>query len=116
MKRIYIAGAYSADNVLGMLRNIRRGIEKAVELMQMGYAPFCPFLDFQYGLKADIPLEVYQKASLEWLKVCDVMYVLSGWEHSKGTLNEIKVALLEGIPIAYSMEDLECLSGGKICK
>jgi hypothetical protein len=106
MKRVYIAGAYSADSLLGMLRNIRQGIEKAVELMQMGYAPFCPFLDFQYGLKAEAPLEVYQEASLEWMKASDVVYVLPGWEHSKGTINEMRLAQKIGIPVVFSVGQL----------
>ena len=42
MKRVYVAGAYSADNVIDVLENIRRGIEKCAELLGEGIAPFCP--------------------------------------------------------------------------
>lgn len=105
MKRLYIAGAYSSDNILGVLDNIRTGIRAGTEAMLQGYAPFVPWLDFQFHLmlRGDEMLSVkdYQNYSLEWLKVCHAMWVLPGHENSKGTAVEIKLAEELGIPIYY---------------
>ena len=40
MKRIYIAGAYSANNVLTVLDNMREGMRLATKVLLLGYAPF----------------------------------------------------------------------------
>ena len=46
--RVYIAGKYSADNVLDVLGNIHDGIKASAEVLKYGMAPFCPFLDYQF--------------------------------------------------------------------
>ena len=48
MKRIYVAGKYSADNVIDVLNNIHIGTKKCVEILKQGDAPFCPWLDYQF--------------------------------------------------------------------
>lgn len=51
MKKVYVAGKYSDDNVLDVLGNISRGIKLCKDLFLLGYAPFCPWLDHQYVLQ-----------------------------------------------------------------
>lgn len=104
MKRVYVAGPYRAPDVLGMLRNIREGIRVAVLLMETGDAPFCPWLDHQYGLQAEIPLETYQKTSMAWLEVSDAVVLVHGWQKSQGTLAEIRRARGLGIPVYDGVE------------
>lgn len=99
MKRVYIAGPYSADTVIGMLGNIRRGIQIAAQLMDEGDAPFCPWLDHQYGLQCELPLSAYQGASMAWLEVSEAVVLAPGWERSTGTAAEIVRARRLGIPI-----------------
>jgi len=105
MKTVYIAGPYSADNVVDFLKNVRRGIAASVRWMRAGYAPFCPFLDFLYGLFGEMPVERYQSISMEWLRRSDHVYVLRGWEGSKGTKAEIEEAKRLGIPVLYEGEE-----------
>ena len=50
MKRIYIAGAYSADNVITVLDNMREGMRLATRVFLLGYAPFVPWFDFHFQL------------------------------------------------------------------
>jgi hypothetical protein len=110
-KRVYIAGKYSADNVLDVLDNIRIGTRMGTVLLMKGFAPFCPWLDhqFQFMLQGDekLVVEDYYEYSLAWLEVSQVMLVLPGFENSKGTAKEIERAKELFIPICYNMDQLD---------
>ena len=107
MKRVYLAGCYSADNVLDVLRNIGRGEYWAGQLFLAGYAPFCPWHDKDYVIKnwdAKFTVPMFYEYSMSWLEVSDCIVVLSGYEKSKGTLAEIKFAEEHNIPVYYSID------------
>ena len=110
MKKIYVAGKYSADNVIDVLHNIREGIKISAKLIKMGYSPFCPWLDHQFSFYEDISVEEYYKYSIDFLKVCDAMLVLPHSENSKGTQKEIIIAENMGMPIYYSLEEIKCIT------
>ena len=105
MKRIYVAGKYSASNVIEVLNNIKRGTEVSVEILKRGDCPFCPWLDYQFQFYDNtLTVEDYYRYSIAWLEVSDEMFVLKGYETSKGTLAEIKRAKELNIPIVYEGE------------
>jgi len=106
MKRIYVAGPYNSANVVGVLTNMRYGIDMALNLIRRGYAPFCPWLDFQYGLIAELKKETYQAVSMAWVDASDALLIMPGWKNSGGTEREIARAEELGIPVYYSIEDL----------
>jgi len=109
MKKVYVAGSYSANNVLAVLRNIGIGEDVCAELFLRGYAPFCPWHDKDFIIKrpySKFTVDMFYNYSLEWLKVSDVVLVLGGWENSEGTKKEIEVAEEIGIPIYYNVHDL----------
>ncbi len=109
-RRIYVAGAYSADNVITMLDNIRRGIRASAELLLAGYSPFCPHLDYQFQLMMQsgeiLTVKDYYRYSMDWLEKADAVLVLPGSEASKGTQAEIKRACELCIPVYWKKEDL----------
>jgi len=95
MKRIYIAGAYSADNVIDVLQNIGKGESYAAEIFALGMAPFCPWHDKDFAIKLwhrELTVEQFYQYSMAWLEVSDALFLVPGWENSKGTLAEIKRA------------------------
>ena len=115
MIKIYVAGAYSDDNVLGVLKNIGRGQTVAAEMFNLGFAPFTPWHDKSFVIEnwtSDFTVEQFYNYSMEWLKASDVVLVvpnvegLKDWEDSKGTLAEIKVAEENNIPVFYKIKDL----------
>jgi len=115
MIKVYIAGAYSADNIIDVLKNIGRGEKEAAKLFQLGYAPFCPWFDKDFILKFpenEFTIEQFLNYSMEWLKVSDVVYIvpnikgMTNWIESKGTLNEIQTANELGIPVISTMQEL----------
>lgn len=108
MKRIYLAGPISGDT-LTFLENVRRGLKASVELIKMGHAVFSPFLDYQFNLVAgdgrSLTLDEYQANSMAWLEVADAVYVLPGWQFSRGTKLEIDRALELNIPVLFYNPD-----------
>lgn len=106
--RVYVAGPISASNVLDTLSNLRRGIELSYDLVRYGYAPFSPFLDFQYALCGPMALKDYYDLSLAWLDASDVMLdCLPGADDSQGVRTERAYALRRKIPIFRSTNALK---------
>jgi hypothetical protein len=107
MKKVYVAGAYSADNVMDVLHNIGFGIEACSDLLGFGFAPFCPWLDYHFALfNRKIPKQSFYDYSLAWLEASDAVWVLPGWENSKGTIAEIAKAESLNIPVFYDFNKL----------
>lgn len=113
--KIYVAGAYSDDNVLGVLKNIGRGEKIASELFMQGYAPFTPWHDKTFvtdNWLEEFTVDMFYNYSMEWLKVSDAVFVvpnfpgLKDWQESKGTLAEIEEAKRLSIPVFFSIEAL----------
>jgi len=116
MKKIYVAGAFSDDNVLGVLKNIGRGQEFASLLFKEGFAPFVPWFDKEFVIhrwNEEMKVENFYNYSMEWLKSSDAVFVvpnftgLKNWEDSVGTVAEIKTAEDNNIPVFYNINDLK---------
>ena len=109
MTRVYIAGPYSADNVMDVLHNIRLGIDMSYKVFCEGMAPFCPWLDFHYVLRDwqhNLGIDDFYKYSLAWLEVSDAVLVIGNWQLSAGTRNEVAYALKHEIPVFYELANL----------
>lgn len=111
MKKVYVAGAMSADNILDMLNNISQGIKLGSQLLEKGYAPFVPHFDIffkiQNGVDYNVPMQYYYDYTMAWLEASDCVVVCPNWENSKGTKAEIERANELKIPVYYSIDELE---------
>jgi hypothetical protein len=105
-KRVFVAGKYNDTNVTNVLANMRKGINASIEVLKAGMAPYCPWLDFQWGLAEELSAGEYKDVAMAWLSVCDAVVVLPGWETSEGTKAEIDCARELNIPIYYSVAAL----------
>lgn len=113
--RVYVAGAYSAPNVIGVLGNMRRGLALSFEVLKAGFAPFSPWLDYQFALIGEVSLEDYYRYSLSWLEASHaVLVVPEGAAESRGTQAEIKRAGELGIPVFWSLEELKQWSADRV--
>jgi len=109
MIRVYVAGSYSADNVIDVLRNIGRGEKACADLFAMGFAPFCPWHDKSYVMDRpddDFTVQQFYEYSMAWLEVSDVVLVMPNSENSTGTQAEIERAGELEIPVFYDIGDL----------
>jgi len=117
MKRVYVAGAYSASDVVTVLDNMREGMRLATEVFLAGFAPFCPHLDYHYQLMLQgheqLVVDDYYRYSMAWLEAADAVLV-GQWRlrTSHGTRKEIHRAKELGIPVFYSIKDLIEWGGG----
>ena len=116
MIRVYICGAYSDDNVLGVLKNIGRGQHYASLLFKEGFAPFTPWHDKEFVIhnwQDNFTVDQFYKYSIEWLRVSDALFIVPNHEglknylQSKGTLAEIRFAFDHGIPVFKNIGDLK---------
>ena len=110
IRRVYVAGCYSADNVIGVLDNMREGIRASVEVLLAGFSPFSPWLDYQFQLMLRngemLTVEDYYRYSMAWLEVSDAVLVLPSWQSSVGVQAELARAGELGIPVFYTLEEL----------
>ena len=116
MIKVYVAGAYTANNVISVLKNIGRGEAEAAKLFMAGYAVFTPWHDKDFIIKNpefNFNVQRFLDYSMEWLRVSDAVYIvpnllgLTKWSESKGTLAEIEEANRLGIPVVFSMDELQ---------
>jgi hypothetical protein len=109
MKRIYIAGPYSADTVLDVFENMRKGMVLATQVRQLGYAPFCPWMDYMYFFlnnREPFTLQNCYDYSMAWLEVSDAILFTWDWRKSQGAREEHWVAIKHEIPIFYTITEL----------
>ena len=66
------------------------------ELAEMGFAPVNPF---ENGVPDEAHWRVHMRADIALLVQCDLIYMLRGWELSKGAKLEHDVATSCGIKV-----------------
>jgi len=92
---IYISGA-----IVGATNYMERFDAAEKELKDRGFKVISPARHNELLLK-ETEYKDYMNASLELLKVCSSIYMLDGWENSKGARLEHAYAEAMGIEIMY---------------
>lgn len=97
-KVIYVAGPYTAKTDWQRGINIQKACDVTAQLWAMGYFALCPhkITAFYGGL---CPESIFIEGGLEFLRRCDIVVLVKGWEKSGGTLGEIEEAIKLNIPI-----------------
>lgn len=108
MLRIYIAGPYRAATPSDVDRNILAARDVQAELLRMGHAPLCPHsLTAQFERDyPDIEDAAYLETDLAWVDVSEAMFMLPGWEFSRGSCCELDRAEELGLPVYYSLDEV----------
>lgn len=71
---------------------------------QAGYVPVNPLCN---GLPASATWEDHMKVDIKLMLDCDVVYLLPGWEDSKGARIEKELADVLGIPCIQYFDEWE---------
>lgn len=92
MKIAYIAGPYRASNGKTVFENVRAAELVAIKYWRKGYAVICPHMNGAF-LDGIVPDETFLKGDLEFVRVCDVIVLMKGFEHSSGAMKEYALAV-----------------------
>ncbi len=106
MKVVYIAGPFRGGSAWIIEQNIRRAEEAALEVATVGAMPLCPHTNtrFFHGTLAD---EFWMRGTMALLLRCDAVFLVEGWEHSRGSRAERDEAQSRGLPCFQSLRLLE---------
>lgn len=106
---VYVAGAMSHRTKAGWWANIERGKAVALRLMLLGFAVDCPHLSAHYetvpGYEG-MDWTTWLSRDTTILRRCDAMFLVPGWESSKGANKELAVARRNAIPV---FEDIDAM-------
>lgn len=101
MVKVYIASPYTLGN---QAENVRRQMDAANELINLGFNPYVPLLwHFQHMVHPQ-DYQTWLNIDMEWVTVCDCLLRLEG--ESDGADNEVMFAETLNIPIFYSIKEL----------
>lgn len=99
--KIYISGKIAHMD----LDERRRAFKMAADYWQLkGYDVFNPF---ENGLSQDEDWRKHMRVDIRALVDCDAIYMLQGWELSKGAKLELDVASSCGIPVWFQKQTEE---------
>jgi hypothetical protein len=101
MKRVYVAGPYSHEDVA---ENVRNAYHAASRLADAGCAPFVPHHTHFWHLMFPRPYEEWLKLDLAFLACCDALLRLPG--ESAGADSEVEHARRFGIPVFVDLDRL----------
>jgi hypothetical protein len=109
MKKIYLAGPYSHQNMHVKAHRFNKLNIAAAKLMLDGFMVFSPISHTHpIALAGDLPggwefWEEYDKTFIEW---CDELHILklAGWTESTGVQAEIEIAQKMDKPIVFIKE------------
>ena len=99
---VYISAPYTKGDVA---INVKRVIDVADKLLELGYIPFVPHLTHFWHIISPKPYKVWVEIDEAFIPFCSKMLRLDG--ESNGADNEVELAKKLGIPVYYSIKELE---------
>lgn len=105
--KVYISGP-----ITGTKGYMKRFADAEADIAAAGYTPINPA-----KVNAMLPPELshadYMATSIAMLSICDVIYMLPGWQESRGCSIEFEYAYSNGITICFArQQDKEALIDG----
>lgn len=101
MIKVFISGPYTlGDTAI----NVKKAMNLCNDLMELGFAPYCPHLTHFLHINNPQPYEKWLELDIEYLKICDALIRISG--KSSGADKEEDFAKNNKIPIFYNVSDL----------
>ena len=106
MRVVFISGPYRAQTEYQVVENIREAEQLALLVWKRGGAVICPHKNTAFfGGAADD--SVWLSGDLEILRRCDAVLCTPRWKDSIGACGEVEEAKRNGIPVFYSIEEID---------
>jgi hypothetical protein len=108
MEVIYIAGRYRDERgEFYVEANIREAEQAALHIWLSGAVALCPHMNTRhFGGAFGIKDSTWLAGDLELLKRCDAIYMMPGWDSSRGATGERDFAVANNIPVLYDQADV----------
>jgi hypothetical protein len=112
---VFISGPYMGNvrnydhtNYFNIDRNINRAAEAAAGLAREGITFFCPHLHSAHFevITPDVLPAFWYDLDLHFLRACNAILLLPGWQESKGCKVELEEANLQHFPVFYTVEEV----------
>ena len=104
--KVFISSPYTVGD---QSDNVRVQMDVFKKLYDAGFMPFAPLLFHFQHIVHPMEYESWMEIDFAWLESCDFILRLPG--ESPGADREVKHAADNGIPIAYSIDELKKLAG-----
>ena len=102
MIKIFISGPYTKGDVA---QNVKVAMDMSNELMNRGFAPYCPHLTHFLHMNHWQPYEKWLALDCEYLVLCDGVIRLPG--ESVGADKEVILAENKKIPVFHAIDEVE---------
>lgn len=102
MKLVYIASPYTIGDVA---ENVAVQEETAHKILDKGHVPIVPLLSHYLHIRRQRPYQDWLKMDMKILERVDIVLRLPG--ESKGADKEVTYAKEKGLPVIYSLEELD---------
>jgi hypothetical protein len=100
-KKVFVAAPYTGKD---REANAFAAITYGEDIFRLGYIPFIPHFFHFWNALYEHPEIEWMKMDMEWLAICDAVYRAPG--DSKGADREVAAAIIQGVPVFYSLEEL----------
>ncbi len=107
MKVCYIAGKLTGANNFEIARNVRAAEEAGLVVAEMGVMPLIPHVNTGMTFFGCLEERFWYDGTLELLRRCDCVYMVPGWETSKGARAEREEARRLKLPVFEDFVHLE---------
>lgn len=110
-KKIFVSGPYRAKTESEKADNIWHAVRVAVRLWELGWYVICPHANTaNFDNFSKLPPETYLEGDIAFLKGCDAIFMLGGWEQSVGAKGELEIAIEQGLEVYYEKETMPAVS------
>lgn len=108
MPKVYVAGPYRNPSRRVINRNIMYARDVGLAAIRKGWNALIPHANTGHldMLAPDIGDRFWLASTMDWMRVCDAVVLVEGWENSIGTQAEIAEAKRLGIPVFESAQQL----------
>jgi hypothetical protein len=102
MIKIFVSGPYTNGDVG---RNVKSAMDATNELIERGYAPYCPHLTHFLHINNWQPYEKWLALDIQYLDICDALLRIPG--ESFGADKEVDFAVKKGIPVFFNIDQVD---------